>query len=111
MAGEGRFREDLLARLNLWTFHLPGLVDRREDIERNLDYELRHYAEIEGRQVTFNKEALERRRKGLERKLATNLTANVVGCSRGFDPNRKGTNYGIHKETKFGDATDSSSTH
>jgi transcriptional regulatory protein RtcR len=54
---EGRFREDLLARLNLWTFHLPGLVDRREDIEPNLDYELRRYAETEGRQITFNKEA------------------------------------------------------
>src|SRR2546422_139717 len=24
----GRFREDLLARINLWTFSLPGLVDR-----------------------------------------------------------------------------------
>jgi len=58
------------------------LVDRREDIDRNLAYELRHYAEIEGRQVAFDKEALERRRKGLERKFATNLTANVVGCAR-----------------------------
>ena len=28
---DGRFREDLLARLNLWTFELPGLKDRRED--------------------------------------------------------------------------------
>ena len=37
---EGRFREDLLARINLWTFHLPGLAERREDIEPNLDYEL-----------------------------------------------------------------------
>ncbi len=57
---EGRFREDLLARLSLWTFHLPGLADRREDIEPNLDYELRRYAETEGRQVTFNKEAREK---------------------------------------------------
>ncbi|MCB1034111.1 MAG: sigma 54-interacting transcriptional regulator, partial [Acidobacteria bacterium] len=37
---EGRFREDLLARIHLWTFHLPGLADRTEDIEPNLDYEL-----------------------------------------------------------------------
>lgn len=36
----GRFREDLLARINLWTFELPALKDRREDIEPNLDYEL-----------------------------------------------------------------------
>ena len=32
----GSFRDDLYARLNLWTFHLPGLADRREDIEPNL---------------------------------------------------------------------------
>ncbi|MES2570188.1 MAG: RNA repair transcriptional activator RtcR [Verrucomicrobiota bacterium] len=34
------FREDLLARINLWTFQLPGLVERSEDIEPNLDHEL-----------------------------------------------------------------------
>ncbi len=53
----GRFREDLFARINLWTFELPALKDRREDIEPNLDYELRHYAEREGDNVTFNREA------------------------------------------------------
>ena len=37
---DGRFRDDLLARINLWTFTLPGLTDRREDISPNLDYEL-----------------------------------------------------------------------
>jgi transcriptional regulatory protein RtcR len=31
---EGRFREDLLARINLWTFSLPGLRSRPEDIAR-----------------------------------------------------------------------------
>src|SRR5256885_13202819 len=36
----GRFRDDLLARVNLWTFALPALRDRREDIEPNLAYEL-----------------------------------------------------------------------
>lgn len=55
--GEGRFREDLLARIHLWTFALPALGDRREDLEPNLDYELRRFAEAEGRQVSFNKEA------------------------------------------------------
>ena len=54
---EGTFREDLLARLNLWTFDLPGLAARREDIEPNLDYELDRFAEREGTRVTFNKEA------------------------------------------------------
>ncbi|QNN65237.1 sigma 54-interacting transcriptional regulator [Sphingomonas rhizophila] len=56
---EGRFRDDLLARLNLWTFQLPGLAERREDIEPNLDYELDRFAEREGERVTFNKEARE----------------------------------------------------
>ena len=50
-------RQDLFARLNLWTFTLPGLADRREDIEPNLEYELERFAEREGEQVTFNKEA------------------------------------------------------
>jgi transcriptional regulatory protein RtcR len=53
----GRFREDLFARLNLWTFSLPGLAARREDIAPNLDYELERFAEREGTRVTFNKEA------------------------------------------------------
>jgi transcriptional regulatory protein RtcR len=54
---KGGFREDLYARLNLWTFVLPGLAERREDIEPNLDYELDRHAKQEGNRVTFNKEA------------------------------------------------------
>ncbi len=53
----GGFRDDLFARLNLWTFELPALRDRPEDIEPNLDYELDRFAEREGSRVSFNKEA------------------------------------------------------
>jgi transcriptional regulatory protein RtcR len=53
----GRFRDDLFARLNLWTFELPALRDRLEDIEPNLDYELDRFAERDGIRVSFNKEA------------------------------------------------------
>ena len=56
----GVFRDDLYARLNLWTFRLPGLADRREDIVPNLDYELDRFAEREGQQASFNKEARQR---------------------------------------------------
>jgi len=53
----GRFREDLLARINLWTFQLPGLSERREDIEPNLDYELEEFSRKTGQMVSFNQEA------------------------------------------------------
>ncbi|MFC1760594.1 sigma 54-interacting transcriptional regulator [Planctomycetota bacterium] len=57
---QGRFREDLLARIDLWTFYLPGLRDRLEDIEPKLLYELDRYAQKTGSRVTFNKEAWQR---------------------------------------------------
>jgi transcriptional regulatory protein RtcR len=53
---EGRFREDLLARINLWTFTLPGLRARPEDIEPNLQFELDQYAQKTGRRISFSKE-------------------------------------------------------
>jgi transcriptional regulatory protein RtcR len=37
---KGKFRKDLLARINLWSFVIPDLKDRREDIEPNLEHEL-----------------------------------------------------------------------
>ena len=55
--GEGRFREDLLARLNLWTYRLPGLAERNEDIEPNLDFELERWSREQHQRVTFNREA------------------------------------------------------
>ena len=57
---KGRFREDLLARINLWSFQLPGLSQRRDDIDPNVDFELQRFTESEGRKVTMNKEARQR---------------------------------------------------
>jgi transcriptional regulatory protein RtcR len=54
---QGLFREDLLARINLWTFRLPALRERVEDIEPNLDYELDQFAQRTGRAVRMNTEA------------------------------------------------------
>ena len=57
---EGHFREDLYARINLWTFDLPGLARRTEDIEPNLDFELERFADESGQLVRFNVEARRR---------------------------------------------------
>src|SRR5262249_36742424 len=54
---DGRFRDDLLARINLWTFRLPGLAERAEDIEPNLEYELDQFARRTGRRASFSREA------------------------------------------------------
>ncbi len=59
-AREGKFREDLLARINLWTYRLPMLKERMEDLEVNLDYELERFALKAGSLVSFNKAARSR---------------------------------------------------
>ncbi|MEB6379443.1 RNA repair transcriptional activator RtcR [Leclercia adecarboxylata] len=56
---EGRFREDLYARINMWSFALPGLAQRREDIAPNVEYELQRFAAETQSQVRFDKEARE----------------------------------------------------
>ena len=57
---KGNFREDLLARINLWTYRLPSLKERIEDLEVNLDYELERFAQKAGSLVSFNKNARQR---------------------------------------------------
>ena len=57
---DGHFREDLIARINLWTFELPGISGRRADIEPNLDFELTQFERRHGVRVTFNREARDR---------------------------------------------------
>lgn len=42
---------------NLWTFRLPALRDRREDIAPNIDYELEQVATRTGKSVRFTTEA------------------------------------------------------
>ena len=59
-AQAGSFRADLLARIDLWAFRLPGLRERPEDIAPNLDYELEQHTRRTGVRVTFNREARER---------------------------------------------------
>lgn len=73
-AAQGRFRGDLLARIDLWTFDMPGLRDRAEDIGPNLDFELNQFAEKTGARVGFNKEA---RRRFLEFAVSTEAVWNA----------------------------------
>ena len=54
---KGFFREDLLERINLWTFRMPGLAERREDIEPNLDYELLRCSDEFKRNISIQSEA------------------------------------------------------
>lgn len=71
----GRFREDLLARIDLWTFRLPALRERVEDIEPNIDYELDRHAT--SATVRFNAEA-----KAVYVKFATSAEALWAGNFR-----------------------------
>jgi transcriptional regulatory protein RtcR len=57
---QGRFREDLFARLNLWTFYLPGLKERSEDIEPNIEFELSRFAKANNEQIRFLSDAKSR---------------------------------------------------
>ncbi|MCX7098249.1 MAG: RNA repair transcriptional activator RtcR [Methylococcales bacterium] len=53
----GLFREDLLARINLWTYRLPSLCQRLEDLEANIEHELHQFTLKANHKVSFNKAA------------------------------------------------------
>ncbi len=57
LAAAGKFRLDLLSRLNLWTFSLPALRERPEDFEANLRHELARAEKTLGIRVGFNADA------------------------------------------------------
>jgi len=56
-AQNNQFRADLLARIYLWSFDLPGLRNRPEDIEPNLDRELDIYARKPDKRVRMSRDA------------------------------------------------------
>lgn len=56
-SAEGLFRDDLLARINIWSFELPGLKDRKDDILPNIEYELNRISSESGNASRFTTEA------------------------------------------------------
>jgi transcriptional regulatory protein RtcR len=57
LATDPAFRDDLHARINLWTFRLPSLPQRPEDLEPNLDFELERCAEALQTRIAFSADA------------------------------------------------------
>lgn len=53
------FREDLLARIDAFQFHIPDLKDRPEDIEPNLNRELQEFSSANNINATINDKARE----------------------------------------------------
>lgn len=54
------FREDLLARIDAFHFHILNLKDRPEDIEPNLNRELQEFSRANNINATINEKARER---------------------------------------------------
>ncbi len=60
MVAEGKFREDLYDRLNVFPIRVPPLSERREDIPLLADYFLRKYCALLSRPArSFSREAME----------------------------------------------------
>ncbi|MBI5419257.1 MAG: sigma-54-dependent Fis family transcriptional regulator [Deltaproteobacteria bacterium] len=60
LVAEGRFREDLFDRLNVFPIRIPALSERREDIPLLADFFLQKYCAILSRPArSFSREALE----------------------------------------------------
>jgi transcriptional regulatory protein RtcR len=53
----GRFREDLLARIDAFHFHIPDLKNRPEDIEPNLYREIQRFSSVNNTKMSISDEA------------------------------------------------------
>lgn len=60
LTDHAKFRYDLLQRINRWTYRIPGLSERREDIEPNFNYELEQFRSHANRGVVITDDARKR---------------------------------------------------
>jgi len=56
---KGLFREDLYSRLNLWSFKVPALRERLEDLEVNIEHQLKLFEKKQSKRVRFQPTAWE----------------------------------------------------
>jgi transcriptional regulatory protein RtcR len=101
---QGTFREDLLARINIWTFKLPDLKDRVEDLEPNIKRELEKYEKNHHVKIRFEAQALQTYLKFATSSQALwtanfrDLLASVTRMATLADDNNKITHDNVTKE-------------
>lgn len=86
---EGRFRQDLLYRINVYTIEIPSLRDRRDDVPLIAEFYLEKFSEEYGRSIEgISTNALLRLREydwpGNVRELTNVIERAVITCSNGL---------------------------
>jgi len=83
---DGNFREDLYHRLSVILIHVPSLNDRQEDIPLLAEYFLNQLSNDHGRDIAFDKKALDELQKvdwtGNIRELRNIIERLVILCDK-----------------------------
>lgn len=60
LVSEGKFREDLFFRINVFPIYIPPLRERKEDIPLLVEYFIEKYSLIHGKSIKFSDKAIEK---------------------------------------------------